>query len=470
MPLASGRVSSLWAPASIVLLQLFLATTAAHAQTGAGSTGSAATPPAEALFPDLAARQERLEADGWLVRGQATFVLQGHTRFRSPYRAEASLDPSPGARNTQSADLILGRQLWSGAEAIIDVSVTRGFGMSNSQGIAAFPNNEAFRLGTTEPYVYTPRVFLRQTIGLSGDTVAGDDGDPLRFRGALPRERITITAGKFGVWDIFDDNRYSHDPRTQFLNWVLVGGGAFDYAADARGWTEGFAVEWEDSTWGVRTGAFRVARRANGLFLDTAITRAWQGLAQVDRNFEIGGRPGAVRLIYGASRARQSTWGEIFGNGFDTYYQNPTGYRLKHNVTVNIEQEIADDLGAFARLSWNDGRTQNFMYTQMDRAVSGGLSLRGGRWARPADTIGIAANIGWISEGQRRYLAAGGIGFIVGDGRIRYRPEVVTEAYYDARLAPGLNAALNYQLAVNPGYNADRGPVHVFTLRLHAAF
>jgi high affinity Mn2+ porin len=213
-----------------------------------------------------------------------------------------------------------------------------------------------------------------------------------------------------------------------------------------------------------------VARRVNGLFLDPAPTRAWQVLGEVDRFYRFNDRPGAVRLIYGASRTRQSTWGELFANGFETFDKNPSGYRLKHMLALNVEQELADDLGAFARLSWNDGRTQNWMYTEMDRAVSAGLSLRGLRWNRPEDTVGLATNVGWISSGRRRYLEAGGIGFITGDGRLNYAPEWVTETYYNMRVAPGLNLALNYQLAVNPAYNADRGPVHLLAVRTRIAF
>lgn len=451
--------------ATVLLIQVGPVTAQGFGSAGVANVG----PPSDALFPDLAALQDRLESEGWLVRGQATFVLQGHPRFRSPYRGESSLSPATNARNTFSTDLVLGRRLWEGAEAIVDVAITRGFGLTNSTGVAAFPNNEAFRLGSTEPYIYVPRAFLRQTIGLSGDTVASDE-DPLRFTEPLPRERLTLTIGKMSVWDIFDNNRYAHDARTQFLNWALVGAGGFDFAADARGWTYGAALEWENGTWGVRAGAFQVARQANGLFMDPGVTRAWQALGQVDRFYEIGGRPGAVRLIYGASRARQSTWGELFENGFDTFYKNPSGYRLKYMLALNMEQELTSDLGAFARLSWNDGRTQTFMYTEIDRAVSAGLSLRGPRWNRPADTVGLATNIGWISEGRQQYLAAGGIGFITGDGRLNYAPEWVTELYYDLRVAPGLNMALNYQLVVNPAYNADRGPVNVFALRTRMAF
>ncbi len=162
------------------------------------------------------------------------------------------------------------------------------------------------------------------------------------------------------------------------------------------------ALEWENGTWGLWAGAFQVSRRANGLFMDPAVTRAWQVIGQADRFFQLGGRPGALRVLYGASRARQSTWGEVFANGFGTFEQNPGGYRLKHMAALNLEQELADGLGAFARLSWNDGRVQPFEFTQMDRALSAGLALRGLRCGRPADTAGLAANLGWISRGQRR--------------------------------------------------------------------
>ena len=467
-----GRGRWITAPAilapALALLLALLGPGHAAAQ-GAGSPGAAADPRGEALFPGIAARLDALEAAGWFLHGQATFVLQGHPRFRSPYEGEGSLRSVTRAANTFSTDLVLGRRLWAGAEFVVDASVTRGFGLSNSTGVAAFPNNEAFRLGTTEPYFSTPRVFLRQTIGLSADREDADP-DPLRPAGPLPRERLTITVGKISVWDIFDDNRYAHDARTQFLNWALVGAGAFDYTADARGFTPGLALEWEDGTHGVRAGIFQVPRRVNGLFMDTAVTRAWQALFQLDRTHEIGGRPGAVRLITGLTRARLSSWGEIFERGFDSFEQNPAGYRTKTQVALNVEQAITAELGAFARLSWNDGRTQNWSFTEMDRAASAGLSLRGGRWGRPEDTVGLGANLGTISRGRRRYLEAGGVGFITGDGRLSYRPELAVETYYDARLAPGLNAALNYQLVANPAYNRDRGPVHLLALRLHAEF
>ncbi len=451
------------------IILLLLLTLPAAAQTGRfGSAGvSNVGPPELALFPGLAALQDRLEEQGWLVRGQSTFVLQGHTGFRSPYQGGASMTPRANARNTFSADLILGRQLWRGAEVIFNPALSRGFGLSNSVGLAAFPNNEAFRLGSTDVVPWIPRLFFRQTIGLSGDTIPSDD-DPLRFHTPLPRERVTITIGRFSVWDIFDDNRYAHDARTQFLNWALVGGAGFDYAADARGFTNGIAVEWENERWAVRAGAFQVARVVNGLGLDRSPLAGFQALLSLEHFWRINDRAGAVRVIYGASRTRQSSWGELLAGG--DFEANPTRRRLKHNLGISFDQEIGPDWGVFARVSWNDGRTQNWMFTEQDFSVSAGASLRGDRWGRAGDTVGIGTNLGFASRGRRRFLEAGGIGFIVGDGRLNYRPEWISELYYDARVAPGLNLALNYQFAVNPGYNADRGPIHFLALRLRTAF
>jgi high affinity Mn2+ porin len=424
----------------------------------------------DALFPALAEGQARLAEQGWLLRGQSTFILQGHPAFRSPYRAEGSLRPAAQGRYTVSLDLIVGRRLWEGAELIVDPQFSKGFGLSGTTGVAAFPNGEAFRIGSRALKGYVPRAFLRQTIALSAETVEAED-DPLRFPGPLPAQRLTFTAGKISVFDIFDDNRYAHDPRTQFMNWAFVGAGAYDFAADARGYTNGLAAEYDDGAWGLRLGAFQVARFRNGLSLDPVPVRGWQALAQLDRFWTAEGRPGAVRLLAGLQRARAQSWGELLANDIEATDANPTGgYRVKRMLVLNGEQEIADDLGAFFRLSWNDGRTQNWMFTEMDRAVSAGLSFGGARWGRPGDTLGVAGNVGWASAGRRAFLEAGGIGFITGDGRLNAAPEGAAELYYDLRVAPGVNLAADYQLIVNPAYNADRGPAHVFGFRARAAF
>ncbi len=425
---------------------------------------------AEPLWPALETRREQLEAAGWLLHGQATFIEQLRPSFRAPYNGENSMQRATMQRNTLSSDIIVGRSLWQGAEFIFDTQLSRGFGLSGTRGVAGFPNGEAFRIGSNDPRLTVTRAFIRQTIGLGGGEDP-PDGDPFRFNRPQPRERITITAGKFAVFDIFDDNRYAHDPRTQFLNWAFIAAGAIDWSNDAKGYTNGIAIEWENGTWGLRGGAVQVARRVNSLSLDPQPFRGYQLLAQVDHFHTLGGRPGAVRLIGGFSRTRSQSWAELLGQDGDAIRENPRGsYRHKLMLGLNVEQEIARELGFFARLSWNDGRNQQFMYTQMDWAISAGLSLSGGRWARPADTVGVAINIGGLLGPQRRFIEAGGIDFIIGDGRLNYRPERVIEVYYDARVAGGTNVAANVQLVNNPGHNADRGPIVFLGLRVRTAF
>lgn len=429
-----------------------------------------------ALFPELEAGRRALAAEGWLVHGQATFIEQGHPAFHSPYRAGGSLQPKAMQRNTFSADLILGRRLWQGAELVVNPEVIRGFGLTNTRGVAAFPNGEAFRLGSEAPSIFVPRVFLRQTIALGGPMLVtahhnNDHADYLRFPEPVAANRITLTVGKLSVFDIFDDNRFAHEARRHFLNWAFVGGAAFDFAADAKGFSNGAAAELDWGNWGLRAAAFQVARRLNSLSLDPQPGRAYQLLVQAERYWEIGGHLGAVRVLGGYERMRSQSWNALLADDITNTLQSAPGrYGVKRMAVLNLEQEVADGVGLFARLSWNDGRTQNWMYTEMDRAVSLGVDLEGGHWGAPTDSAGLAANLGGISGAHRRFLAAGGIGILTGDGALRYRHETVVEAYYDRYLGQGVHAALDAQLVVNPAYNADRGPVAVLGARLRANF
>ena len=455
---------------ALFALLLALPAPALAQATARGMAAPIYQPNIDSLVPGLEEWLAAREREGWLIRGSATFIWQAHPSFRSPYRGPNSMGPQATQENTFSTDLVLGRRLWEGAEFIAVPTLSRGYGFSNARGAAGFPNGEAFRLGSDDPIGYFSRAFLRQTIALSDDT-EGQDDDPMRFAGPLARERITITMGKVSVWDFFDDNRYAHDARGQFMNWTLVGAGAFDYAADARGFTNGIVVEWENGRWATRAGAFQVARDANGLALDPTPLRGWQMMGEVDRFWDIEGRRGALRVIGGASRTNSARWSNLTSViGDDAAAEALRNYRVKWMAAVNFEQEVARGIGIFGRFSWNDGRSQNWMFTEMDWAISGGVSVSGQLWNRAGDTFAIGTNIGGISSQHRRFLENGGIGFIVGEGRLNYRPEWITETYYDARIGPGLNAALGYQLLVNPAYNADRGPVSVFALRLHAAF
>lgn len=412
-----------------------------------------------------------LEEKGWFLRGQMTNSVLGQPRFRSPYRGPNSLGPRPEGTLMQTVDLVIGRRLWHNAEIVAVPSPTRGYGLSNNVGLGGLANTEAFHGGTNQWDFNLARLFLRQTIDLSYDA-RGQDDDPMRFTGPLARERITITAGKFAVWDFFDNNRYAHDARTQFLNYTLVGTGAVDFAGDPAGYNYGAVLEWENGDWATRLGAFQVARNQGGEYLDARVTRAWQLLFQLDRTWWEGTRARAVRVLLGASRTRSARYDDltraVAAGEEDT--ERFRAFRTKAMVAVNAEAQLTESVGVFGRLGWNDGRSQNFMFLEMDWSVSAGVSVNGWRWGRQADTLGLAFNLGGLHAPQRRFLAAGGTGFILGDGRLSYAPEVILESYYQATLVPGLAAAVGGQLIVHPGYNADRGPVPVGWLRLRVAF
>jgi len=454
--------------AAVVLAVTALATPAQAQRSVAGAIYDENI---DALFGGATEALDRLEQAGWLLRGQSTLTLQGKPRIRSRYRGENSLSPGAAWESTQSTDLVLGRRLWSGAEIIAVPSFTRGRGLSDARGLAAGASQEAFHGGTVGTSSSLTRLFVRQTIDISYDAYGRDD-DPMRFTEPLAIERIVLTAGKFAAWDFFDNNRFAHDPRGQFMNWAMVGTGAFDIAGDAAGYTHGAVAEWENGIWAVRAGAFQVARNQGSGFLDENIGRAWQGLLQLDRFWYLGRFGGALRILGGASRTRSARYGDLTRAlaDPDADPEKLRGYRTKAMLALNWEQQWNDSVGTFARLGWNDGKSQAWMFTEMDWSASAGLAVNGWSWERFGDTAGVAFNVGGLHAPQRRFLEAGGLGFVLGDGRLRYAPEVALEAYYDAEILPGLNAALGAQLIVNPGHNADRGPVPIAAFRLRAAF
>jgi len=414
---------------------------------------------------------DRLEQNGWLLRGQMTNTFLMHPRFRSPYRGQNSMAPPPDHTAMQTVDIVLGRRLWHNAEIIAVPSPTRGFGFSNNVGLGALANTESFHGGTKQWDWNITRLFLRQTIDISYDAF-GTDVDPMRFTGPLARERITLTAGKLAVWDFFDTNAFAHEPRLQFLNYALVGAGAFDFASDAAGYTQGFVAEWENGVWAARFGGFQVARSQGSDFLDQYFWKGWQLLGEVNRFTWLGRFPGAIRFIAGASRTNSALYSQltqaVLAGQEDT--QNLRAYRTKPMLAANFDQQLNDTWGVFGRVGWNNGRNQNFHFIEMDWSVSAGVAVNGWRWGRFDDTAGLAINLGVLHAPQRQFIEAGGYGFIIGDGRLNYRPEAIFEAYYDFGLRPGVNFGLGSQAIINPNYNADRGPVLVGWLRARAAF
>ncbi len=425
------------------------------------------------LMGATASADDAPQSETWAVHGQATFVDQYHPAFRSPYRGPNSLDPGSRGDETVDVTLFAGVSPWSGGEAWANVEMDQGFGLSGTFGVAAFPSAEAYKVGSAEPYGRLHRLFFRQTFDLGGDEQAVD-GQANQLAGSRTSDNLIITVGKFSVTDIFDNNTYAHDSKGDFLNWAIVDAGAYDYAADAWAYTYGGAAEWSFGDWTLRGGLFDMSKLPNSTELDTNFGQ-FELVSELERRISVFGHDGKIKLLGWVNRGRMGAYTDALALARATASTPDVAlvrrYRSRPGGSLNVEQGLTDDLGFFLRASDNDGSKESFEFTDIDESLSAGLSLKGTSWERKDDTVGLAFEVGGISKDARSYLAAGGLGILVGDGQLpRYSNEVVLETYYDAQLIKGVNAALNYQFIANPGYNPDRGPVSVLGFRLHGEF
>ncbi len=406
-------------------------------------------------------------ADRWDFHAQGTFVGQAVLPFHADYAGPGSLRSRGEAKETVSLDIIGGARLWQGAEFRVDGLMWQGYGLSDARGVAGFPNGEAFRKGTEVPNATLSRVFVRQVVGFGGGEETVEAG-PLNFGGQRDANRLTLTAGKMSAKDVFDANRYANDPRTQFLNWSLMANGAWDYPADALGFAPGVALELDAGDWSARYGLFGVMRSANGVGVDQSFGKARAMVWELEHRHRLGTHPGAVRLLLDLNRGRMRRYQDTLADA--ALLADPSlqkGYNGNLGYGLNLEQEIAGDLGMFSRLGWSEGDTEPWMFTDVDRTASLGISLKGTRWGRGSDTVGVAGVWNEISGVHRRFLAAGGQGILVGENRLNYGPEEILETYYRFQVAGAWHATLDYQCVNHPAYNRDRGPAHVFGLRLH---
>jgi len=409
----------------------------------------------------------------WLaVHGQATVTLQGTPGFASPYAGANSLTPHQ-RKETFDATLYVGVRPWSGGELWVNPEVDQGFGLSNTLGVAGFPSAEAYKVGKKHPYTRLQRLFFRQTVNLGGESQK-TDGTANLFPATATADRLVLTVGKFGLGDVFDTNKYAHDPRGDFLNWSLVDAGTFDYAADAWGYSTGVALEYYRGPWTLRAGAFNLSQVPNGETLERGFGQ-YQLVAELEHRHAIAGGEGAIRITLFRNRGMFGRFDEALalsatsGDAPDTALVRRRQTRI--GGFANLEQAVGDHIGIFARAGLVDGQIEPYDFTDIDRTVSAGLSLDGALWGRQHDTIGIAGVANEISEAHRHYLNAGGLGVLVGDGRLPHAaPELIGELYYDWKPCEPIAITLDYQLVGNPGYNRDRGPAHVFGLRLHGQF
>jgi high affinity Mn2+ porin len=406
----------------------------------------------------------------WNLHMEATYVGQWHPSFPAQYSGPQSLDNHSASAETVDYDLFLGARLWKGAEFHVDGLFWQGFGFNHTLGIEAFPNAEAYKIGSPAGNVCASRVFLRQTIGLGGDREPVAD-DALHLAGLQDISRITLTIGEISVLDIFDQNSYAGDPTTQFLNWALVGNEAWDYPANSLGYITGFAAELNQPKWTARYGFFQMPTVANGMAINQQYLQAWGMVTEFERRFVIHKHPGAVRLLAFLNRAHMGSFAEADDNP-----ERPANivdtrqYRLKYGFGLNAEYELIHGFGVFTRLGWNAGQTENWAYADVSKTGSAGLSINGDFWHRPNDTVGLAGIVNGISHVQQDYFAAGGNGILADDGALSYGLEKTLETYYKAQIWKNIYATADYQYVIDPAYNAARGPVSILGIRLHWEF
>jgi len=419
------------------------------------------------------AQQPDPPSERWNLFYQATSVGDYHGAFRAPYSGALSLASVPERDVSLTTTLFLGWRLGR-AQFYIDPEMAGGRGFSHVNGVANAPNGELPRVASATPKPYLARAYITYDFSL-GDEQEQFVSAANQLGGARPMRRYSISAGRFTVTDFFDNNRYSHDPRTQFLAWGAMYNGAWDYPADTRGYTWGWVHELHTRRWSLRYGSAAEPRVANGLRFDRRLFRDRGDMIEAEERHRIHGRTGAVRLLGFWLHSDAGSYAEALrvsassGERPDVAAVHRPG-TLKYGVGISADQELTKNIGAFLRLGWNDGKTQSFVFTSIDRLVTAGVSVAGTRWKRPDDTLATELTVGGISGVHAAYLAHGGYDFLIGDGRLNYGPEYSWESYYSARVFPGLFASVDLQHVVNPAYNQDRGPVWIGSLRLHLEF
>src|SRR5438874_759089 len=423
---------------------------------------------------DFAASQTQFP--NWEIHGQTTYIQQGYPAFRSPYLGVNSFTPWPQTRETWTASAFLGLKLWDGGELYYNPELLQGFGLHDTTGAAGFPNGEAQKSRFPYPHYSTSRLFLRQTFGLGGEQESAESSYG-QMAGKRDVSRVTVQVGRFAVHDVFDNNAYAMDTRADFMNWSIWAAGAFDYPADRIGLGYGAVTELNQKDWALRVGYFLTGNEPNANQFDTRLFARGAYVAELETRYSLFSRDGKFRVGLWADTYFSGSYREAIDLTLLNPELDPTEAivltrkgRTKYGYYLNFEQAVSEELGVFGRWSWNDGKNEISAFTDIDASLSLGTSIKGARWGRPDDRVGLAGAINMLSRDHRDYIAAGGLGILIGDGRLNYRPEQILETFYAMNVVSGVILTFDYQFMVNPAYNADRGPISFFSARLHGEF
>ena len=483
------RATQLGLQSACLLLALLAAVLTAFGQQSTPSTpdnSSPQTAQTSAPSPDETEKSEKdsgdpvtmfphSESGRYWISGQANIILQWHSKFPAKYSGANSLHSRPENATSKVFTLYLGYELTHTTEVFLDMESASGHGISEALGLAGFTNLDVVRNPQLSHTPYVARAMIRQIIPLSSDHVTAERGT-FALATSLPARRIEIRAGKFSMVDFFDLNTWGQDSHLQFLNWTVDNNGAYDYAANTRGYTDGVILEYDDHWFSARFAETLMPKVANGINLDADVTRARA------ENFEAEARgnlfmhcAGVVRLLAFLNHANMGNYEEANRNAENNHTSPDITAtrqqgRHKYGFGLNFELELPAKIGVFGRLGWSDGRNESFAYTEVDRTFEIGGFTMGERWKRRDDRAGVAFVVNGIVAAHQQYLALGGKGFLLGDGALTYGPEKIFEGFYTTHIWRGIFGTFDLQHINNPGYNKDRGPIVVPGLRLHVDF
>ena len=421
------------------------------------------------LLSVLVIRAAAQDRPGLELHGQATYVRQAKPAFHALYSGAKSFTAERTYGYSFTGTLFIAARLGADWEGYFDAEAVQGRPLSELQGLGGFTNGESQRTAGPDLTAYHARVFVRRAWDLGG-ALEERESKADQVRTSYAARRFVVTAGNFSVLDVFDPVESSHDPRTQFLNWSSMTYGAWDYPADARGYTWGVAAEYVTERWTVRAGHFLMPLVSNGLTLDRDFTRQYGEALELERPSALAGRKAVFRLLAFRNRVDAGAFRDALAASSTPDVTQVRHLQFKDGVGAATQVDLTDDLGAYVRLGWNDGRTETYAFTEIDRSFAMGLLAEGTRWKRPKDSVGLAAYVNGLSHDHRDYLAAGGQGFFLGDGRLSYGTERILETFYSLHVARGSSISADWQHIENPGYNRDRGPADVYNLRLHFEF